>query len=399
MNLVSARPVVFTLLYLACAFCSADTFTNKDSGDILHGYITGKTEGDKSVVYTSEKGYVTLRLSQWDRSYDRLGRKNKVIIIVVERQFSLQIVTDALNEALAEAAAQGPLLIILEINSPGGRADYIEKICDRIIRIDYCPTVGFIKSGRYGGALSGSSALALACDEIYMASDTTIGAAAIVTVTVSQDTEQLSDAWQDYLGRLAKRKGRPELIARAMVDKDIEVVEVEDEEGQRIFVRPAEVQDDWKIVRIWNRGGELLTLTAAEAVRCGIAQAVIEDRAKLLRELNVTDAEIVIDESVEEAAGTFRKVRLKFARLRNSLDGNIKRIEQTQNIEEAINLLRDIKEEYKSLLLLAKRYPDLYLDVELIAEQLETAQQYYQQAKVKRHNLTEDANEKSYKRY
>jgi hypothetical protein len=105
--------------------------------------------------------------------------------------------------------------------------------------------------------------------------------------------------------------------------------------------------------------------------------------------------EIKIDDSADEAVRTFRKAKLKFTRLRNTLDANIRRIEKTENLEEAINLLREIREDYKSLLLLAKRYPDLYLDIELIEEQLDSANDYYEKAKAKKRTLAGDANEKT----
>ena len=53
-----------------------------------------------------------------------------------------------------------------------------------------------------------------------------------------------------------------------------------------------------------------------------------------------------------------------------------------------------IRDDYQSLLLLAKRYPDLYLDVELIEEQLDSAKDYYNRAKDKKRTLTGDANER-----
>ena len=163
----------------------------------------------------------------------------------------------------------------------------------------------------------------------------------------------------------------------------------------RRFIEPYAAKPNQTIVHCWSKSGFLLTLTASEAVSCGIAELVAMDRADMLRKLDASDAEVVVDDSVAESLRTFRKVRLKFQRLRKSLDGRIKIIEQTDSLEEAINLLRQIKEEYQSLLLLAKRYPDLYLDTELIEEQLDTAADYYQRARIKKLSEAGDANEKT----
>ncbi len=381
-------------MILLVPICISDTFTDRATGKVFHGYRTGQTENGKTVVYTVEKGFIPLELSQWDIVADRQGRKNKVVVIGIEQELSLQIIIESLSQVISQAADDGPLFILLEINSPGDRADYVEKICDKLIRTDYCPVVAFVRTGPYGGALSGAAAVALACDKIYMAPDTTIGAAAIIRPAGSFSGEDISIAWQEYLGTLAREGGRPELLARAMVDKDIEVIEVIDK-GARRFVEPSTAEPNQTVVRLWSRAGSLLTLTASEAVQSDIAEAIALDRADVLRKLDAADAEVVVDSSVDESVRTFKKARLKFKRLRNSLDGRIKIIERTDSLEEAINLLRQIRDEYKSLLLLAKRYPDLYLDTELIEEQLDSAMDYYQRARVKKRTAADDANEKT----
>jgi len=385
---------IFILMIFSVPLCIADTFTERITGEVLYGYRTGQRENEKTIVHAVEKGLIPLETSRWDIVTDRLGRKNKVVVIGIEQEISLQIMVESLDQAISRAADDGPRFILIEINSPGGRADYVEKICDKLIRTDYCPVVALVKTGPYGGALSGASAVALACDKIYMEPDTTIGAAAIINPADPFVGEDLSIAWQEYLGALAYRGARPELLVRAMVDKDIEVVEVVDK-GVRRFIAPAAAEPNQTIVHRWSKSGSLLTLTAAEAASCDIAEAIVTDRADVLRKLDAADAEIVVDDSVAESLRTFKKARLKFRRLRNSLDSSIKIIEQTDSLEEAINLLRQIREDYKSLLLLARRYPDLYLNTELIEEQLDTAADYYRRARVKKLSEAGDANEKA----
>jgi hypothetical protein len=370
-----------------------DTFTNKTTGRILNGYLTSRIEDGNTIAYTVQNGRISIKPTDWNITADRIGRKQKVIIISFEGDISLQIMVESLLSAISEAVNDGPLFVVLEMNSPGGRASYIERICDKIIRTDYCPVVAFIKTGPYGGAVSGTAAIAMACDKIFMSAGTTIGSASIIDPSHAFVSEKLSIAWQEYIGTLARRNGRPETLARAMVDKDLEIVEVTTSAGQ-MFVERSQVEPNQVIVRTWTQAGSLLTLTAAEAVDCGIAES-LADRADVLNKLDAVGVEIKIDDSADEAVRTFRKAKLKFTRLRNTLDANIRRIEKTENLEEAINLLREIREDYKSLLLLAKRYPDLYLDIELIEEQLDSANDYYEKAKAKKRTLAGDANEKT----
>ncbi len=386
------RSVLVVLLVVpAGVLCTADTLTNKATGEVLHGFLTSRTDANGVIACTAQRGLVPIAGGQWDVTPDRLGRTNTVVIILLEEQLSLQMAAEALEQAITGAADRGPLFVLLEMNSPGGRVSYVERICDRLTRTNYCPVFVFVKGGRYGGAVSGAAAIALACDKIFMAPNTTIGAATIVDSAYGFNSQRLSVAWQEYLTSLAGSKGRPKLLVRAMVDKDVGVVEVVQASSRR-FVEPRDVEPNQAIVRTWNQAGSLLTLTAAEAVDSGIAEAIVADRQEVLARLDWTGAQIVIDDSLGEAVRTFRKVRLKFARLRNALDGQIKRVEQTDNLEEAINLLREVKAEYGSLLSLAKRYPDLYLDVELIEEQLDSAQDYYKRAKIKMRASSIDSN-------
>ncbi|MBN1795687.1 MAG: hypothetical protein JW804_03360 [Sedimentisphaerales bacterium] len=384
---MSLRPISFVIIILSnfCFVPWADTFTNHISGQIMHGYPTSRTENNKTVFFTVQKGFITVDPEQWNVEYNHVGRGKKVVVIELNVKLDLKIVTEAISQAIISSADRGPLFILLEINSPGGSADYVEKICDTIIRTSCCPVYAYVKTGRYGGALGGAAAVALACDKLYMAQDTTIGAAYLIQGT----DEKLSIAWQQYLQSLAQLNGRPGLLARAMVDKDVEIIEIE-QDGRRRFITSSQKDPNQTVVRLWSKKGSLLTLTAAEAVQSRVAEGIADSREELLRNVDVADAEIVMEESVNEAMLIFKKAKMKFDRLRGSLDVQIKMVEQTQNIAEAVILLRQIKEDYKSLLLLAKRFGDLYLDVELIEEQLGNAETYYKKARDKQRRL--DAN-------
>ncbi len=371
-------------------YAGADSFTRNITGQVLHGYRTGRMEDGLDVVYTVQQGFVKLDLSEWTVSLNHLGRKHRVVVIGLNGPLDLQVVSEALHRAISEASEAGPVLILLEIDSPGGKTEYIEGLCDLIIRIDYCPITAFVRGGQFGGALSGASAVALACDRICMAPNTTIGAASLVKSHSAVSDDKLSIAWEQYLASLAQRRNRPGLLARAMVDRDISVIEII-RDGKRLFIDPAETEPNDMFVARWTESGSLLTLTAMEAMQCGIAESVVAGRSEMLQKIGAVSAEIVVRDEAAEAERTFRKAKLKFARLRRSLDANIKQLELTESMPQAIALLREVKEQYKSLLLLARRYRDLYLDTELIEQQLSKAESYYEKAKHRQRVL--DGNE------
>jgi ATP-dependent protease ClpP protease subunit len=387
-------PAVFAVLLAPGSACFADTFRHEQTKALLHGYATSKTADGNTIVHTQEKGVVGLNLAEWRITTDRLGRNNKVVVLTVDDKIMLQIETDALVEAITKSADQGPLFILLEIDTPGGRVDFTRRICGAIAQMDTCPVFAFVRGGEYGGAISAGAAVALACNKIYMANGTVIGAAAPIVAGKAgprdlkesygeEVGEKLSSAWRTYLASLAQQNNRPGLLACAMVDRDIEVVEVSQAE-HRLFIDPVNITQQQQLVHTWSKKGSLLTLTAEDAVKCEIADKVVGSREELLRYLEAGKAEIVTDDSFQEASRQFRRAKLRFNQLSKSLDLNIKQLQQTDIRVRALKLLNDIRKDYKSLVTLAKHYPDLHINVQLLEAQLNTAEALYQQAKMRR---------------
>jgi len=386
--------LIFVVFLVLSAFISAsfaDTFTHRQSQRVLHGYATSRTEGGKTTVFTQEKGLVRLNLAQWEIVADRLGRNNKVIILTLDTEIMLEIETEALQKAIAKASDEGPLFILLEIDTPGGRTDLAQRICGAITKAGNCKVIAFIKGGRFGGAISAGAAVALACDKIYMANNTVIGAATLVAIsragpkdfkkTFGADIgEKVSSAWRAYLASLAEQNRRPGLLARAMVDKDIEVIEVS-QADKRLFIEPVNKNPRQHLVHTWSKRGSLLTLTAAEAARCNIADKIISSREELLRDFGAGGAEIVIDDSVQQAGREFKKADMKVRKIRRTLDLEFKQMRQAKDPRIALKILREVRSNYKSVITLAKRYPDLKLSVQILEDELNSVEAVYQEAK------------------
>lgn len=370
------------------AFCAvntafADTFTNINTGEVLHGYIVEKNEASQAFVKTAEQGQTKINLAEWKIAYDRQGRENQVIVLSLDDAIALQLQTDAIKTSLAEAAKSGPLFILLEIDTPGGSIDYAMQMCSAITETGECPVYAYIKGGPNGGAISAGAAITLACKKVYMASNTSIGAATIVTfdeagkIADFKDTygenvgEKLGSYWRATLASLAEQNGRPGMLARAMVDKDIEVVEVE-QDGKRQFIEPVNKRSGQKVLHTWNRKGSLLTLTANEAVQCGIADGLAETREQLLRQLNTADAQIVVNSGFQDATTEFERVKLKFDKIKNSMDLKYKKAQLPQNPAQALKILREAKSEYNTLARLSKQYPDMNLDPAKFEEEANT---------------------------
>ena len=152
------------------------------------------------------------------------------------------------GRAADDAEAAGASLIIFHVDTFGGLVDAADTI--RKIILDAEPvTVAFIdKNAASAGAL-----ISYANDRIVMVPGASIGAA---TVVEGGSGEAAPDKYQSYMRGLmratAEANGRDPRIAEAMVDEDLEVEGV-------------------------SEAGSVLTLSSEEALRLGVADAILSD--------------------------------------------------------------------------------------------------------------------------
>jgi membrane-bound serine protease (ClpP class) len=315
---------------------------------------------------------------------------NKVIILPVEAPIMLEIETAAFEKAIADDSNENPALILIEIDTPGGRIDYAKRMCSAITQSSgKCKVIAFIRGGQYGGALSAGAAVAFACNKIYMAKNTVIGAATLITLSKDEKEKQknygdvidekLSSAWRAYLASLAQQNDRPGLLARAMVDQGIEVVEV-NQQGKRLFIEPVNKKPEEQIVKTWNKSGSLVTLTAEEAVNCAIADGLIQSRDGLLKQLQLADANVIVENKMANARKELQIVERRAAEIRKSLDLKAKQAKYPQPAPKALSILRGAKSDFENLKALAQKYPDLHYNVTEIEEVINTISADYENA-------------------
>jgi membrane-bound ClpP family serine protease len=383
----------------ASGACLSDTFTNRQTNEKLHGYITSRlpgsaqsarqdnssqkaaeTEDGPTSVFTREKGLLKLNPKEWEIKRDNLGRNNKVIVVPVDDMIMYEIETDAFEKAIAESSQEGPLFILVEIDTPGGRVDFAQRMCTAIIKNADCNVIAFVKGGKYGGAISAGAAVALSCSKIYMTEDTIIGAATLITMPKDKEQlkdrkygdvidEKMSSAWRAYLASLAQQNDRPGLLARAMVDSSIEVVEV-NQGAKRLFIEPVNKKPGQQVARTWNKSGSLLTLTAQEAVECTIADGLVDSREQLLKQLNAGDANVVTDRKVANARKDLKIAQRKMDDALKDFDLKVEQSKYQQPAPKFMTMLREARTDVETLKTLAKRYPDLHIDTESVDKQL-----------------------------
>lgn len=368
---------------------NADTIVNTKTGETYHGYLTGLQNAGLSDVNTVEKGLMHINLTQYKVTRDRTGRNNLVVVISEPDAIMLGMETSAFEDALKQAAARGPLFIIIEIDSPGGRTDLCKRMCATVKGITNCDTFAYINGGSHGGAYSAAAVLSMSCDKIYMAPGTVIGAATVITMDANGTPtdlkkvlgetvgEKMHSAWRNYMASMAESRNRPAVLALAMENKDLEVVEV-NESGKRVFKDAVNKKPNETVVKTWSKKGELLTLPANEAIGCGMADKIYANRQDLLADHNALDAQIVCDETMEKSRELYKKIDQKLKKLDASIDLGLKRFDATQSRVQAMKALKSIIYDAQYALSMKKRFgDDIPINEEKVQDFLNDAQAVY----------------------
>lgn len=220
------------------------------------------------------------------------------LVAVVKLEYEIDVRTAALTRrAINRALEQKAAIVLLEINTPGGSVDYLREIVADIQRAQAsgARTVAYVTAW----AKSAGALIALACDDIYMAPGATIGSAMPIV-----PGKELGDAEREkYVAAIksdfraqAERTGRSAALAEAMVDLDVELLEIE-VAGVRRLISRVELDrliadaaahgrpDEVVQLGIVKPAGKLLDITVREAVQWGVARAEAATRERVLDQI------------------------------------------------------------------------------------------------------------------
>lgn len=164
------------------------------------------------------------------------------------------------NRLLDEARLADADVLLLELNTFGGRVDAAVAIRDLLIDADQ-ETVVFINKR----AISAGALISYACDKIVMTDGGTIGAAAPIVQQPGQEMpaavqEKYLSYFREEMRSTAESKGRDPDVAEAMVDEDKEIEGLVEK-------------------------GKLLTLTTRRALELGLADLEADSVDEILDQL------------------------------------------------------------------------------------------------------------------
>ncbi|WP_338080586.1 NfeD family protein [Cohnella luojiensis] len=174
-----------------------------------------------------------------------------------------------LDRAMTEAEDAKASLIVLDIDTPGGRLDTAEEIGKRI-RSATVPTVAFVS----GKAASAGAYLALNAGDIAMAPGTTIGAAMIVDGAGNAvENPKLVSFWSEEMAAAAQINGRDPAIAVGMVDPN-RVVEM-------------------KEIGETKEKGQIISLSAEKALKVGYSEKMAKTAEEVIAWKGLSDRTVI----------------------------------------------------------------------------------------------------------
>lgn len=201
-----------------------------------------------------------------------------------------------IERTLDEINNDSETIFVLEMDTFGGRVDSALHIVDTLLNVPKGKTIAFVTNK----AISAGALIALACGELAMKNNTTIGDCAPITYS-NEGPKMMGEKFQSPLRAkfrtLAKRNGYPETLAESMVTAEIEVYEVKTADKTR-YMDSLEYNDlsQEEKDRILSKKtivakGELLTMDDTEARELGFSKGSFADIDEMLRYMDIVNYE------------------------------------------------------------------------------------------------------------
>jgi len=311
--------VFFALVAFVLTASNADAsvLKNKQTGETISGTLTDQKINGKRLFKLEDGSTKLIEPAEWETiqtgaapgaagtspSGTDSAPKRKAYLFPLTSPITCHAMVEALDRGINEAKTLNAVVIIIRVDTPGGRVDLADKIVQLIANVNWAPVVVCVDTGNKR-ALSAGAYICLAASKIYMAPGATIGAATPYLKKSTGEVQvdaKLTSAFRARFRSLAESRGYPSALVDAMVNADVSVVQVFVNGKQRLVTEDEanRLESQYKTVGQFNRGkvvnkrGEPITLTSEEAVTYGICAGVISSPSEILNQMNLGDCEIV----------------------------------------------------------------------------------------------------------
>jgi len=202
----------------------------------------------------------------------RLYADTLYYVVPIRGRIGEEVNADVLKRCLDLAAdnvvGEVPDAVLLDISSPGGELTELMRLLGALRAYPSLRIVAYVRS-----AASAAAVLAMGCREIVVAPGASIGGAVIYRRTPwgtpANIEEKMQSFWRATFRAVAARAGHDPLLMEGMMRTDLVLSTVTTSDG-----RPKVVEGG--AGRPLKPAGRILTLSADEAVACGLALGVAD---------------------------------------------------------------------------------------------------------------------------
>lgn len=200
-----------------------------------------------------------------------IAQQHPVTVIHIKDEVDLGMVS-YVERSVKEAEANHSV-ILLHVNTFGGRVDAATQIRDAIINARVPMTIAFVDKR----AISAGALITLAARKIAMAPGASLGAVTPVDMEGTKASEKVVSYMRAEMRATAERNNRNPRIAEAMVDESLGVDSLE---GMVL------------------ESGKLLTLTTNDAVAVGYCDAEVSTNEEALSAFGITSTKITTTDEI-----------------------------------------------------------------------------------------------------
>lgn len=199
-----------------------------------------------------------------------------------------------IRRAIIQAVEENSSLIILGVDTFGGRVDAALEIVNHIDLAKDIPVYAYVEDK----AWSAGALISLACQKIIMRGGSTIGSAAPVTGEGKEVGEKHVSALRAKFRAVAEKNGYPVNVAMAMVDKKLQVQQVV-VGGQTKYLTKSQIENlkeenkELILGDIISQAGKLLNLSYLEAKSYDISSYTVGHLNEIPRLYNLETAAIL----------------------------------------------------------------------------------------------------------
>lgn len=230
---------------------------------------------------------------------------------------------DSLRRRILSAVGRGANFLILSLDAAAGDTSYVAALADDLRQLRDKNGVYPVRTIAYvppGASLGAAAYLALACNEIVMASNATLADFNYC----KQDGPELLRRRAEMIVPLARDQDYPELLFKAALTPDLVLYRVRTaaDPAEETLITEAEYKLDQEGAKRWRSlgriapaEGEMLTISAALAGEQRIAQAVDIDNVEQLYAhygLEPSQVRVSRDDVLDRVAEFFREPVVQF---------------------------------------------------------------------------------------